>query len=246
MDCLEAMVRAGHWFIGQQDTDGCFRRFEHNATPHVYNTRATWALLSAGLVAGEPALVAGARRNLDWALGQQTPSGWYATNAFVPGRSPFTHTIAYAMRGFLECGVLLGEQRYIDSALQAGRAMARAQRQDGWLAGTYKDGWVADAGYACLTGIAQMSLNWTRMAQVAGDTTFRTHARAGLAYLKSTQRLDATDKTLRGGIAGSSPIWGDYSRFEYPNWAAKFFADALMMDLADIAIPPVPGVKPHG
>jgi hypothetical protein len=245
-DCLDAMVRAGHWFIKQQDPDGCFRKFEHNGTPHVYNTRATWALLSAGLVSGERELMEGARRNLDWALTQQTDSGWYATNAFTPDRSPFTHTIAYAIRGFLECGVQLGEQRYIDSALKAGRDIAGMQRQDGWLAGTYRDGWVADAGYACLTGIAQMSLNWTRMAQVTGEEAFRVNARAGLAYLKSTQRLNDPDDVVNGGIAGSSPIWGDYSRFEYPNWAAKFFADALMMDMADIAVPPVPQVKPHG
>jgi hypothetical protein len=240
-DCLEAMVRAGHWLAAQQDTDGCWRKFEHNRTPHVYNTRGTWALLAAGLVAGDEALVEAARRNLDWALTQQTQSGWYATNAFVPTRSPFTHTIAYAIRGFLESGVLLGDERYIDSALRAGRGMARVQREDGWLAGTYRDDWVADARYACLTGIAQMSLNWTRMAQVTGDESFREKARAGLAFLKSTHRLNDTDDAARGGIAGSSPIWGDYSRFEYPNWAAKFFADALMMDMADIAIPPAPG-----
>jgi hypothetical protein len=240
-DCLGAMVRAGRWLVEQQDRDGCWRRFEHNRTPHVYNTRAAWALLAAGLVSGEEQLVSAARRNLDWALTQQTASGWYATNAFVPMRSPFTHTIAYAIRGFLECGVLLGEKRYLDSALRAGRAMANAQRADGWLAGTYRDGWLADARYACLTGIAQMSLNWTRMAQVTGDEAFRNNARAGLAYLKSSQRLDDKDDAVRGGIAGSRPIWGDYSRFEFPNWAAKFFADALMMDMADIAVPPVVG-----
>jgi hypothetical protein len=245
-DCLEAMVRGGRWMAAQQDTDGCWRKFEHNDTPHVYNTRATWALLSAGLASGEAELVAAARRNLDWALTQQTDSGWYATNAFVPWRSPFTHTIAYAIRGFLESGVLLGEARYIDSAVKAGRGIARVQRQDGWLAGTYKDGWVADANYACLTGIAQMSLNWTRLAQVTGDNSFREHARAALAYLKTTQRLGDGDEAVRGGIAGSSPIWGNYSRFEYPNWAAKFYADALMMDLVDIAVPPMPEVSPHG
>ncbi len=237
-DCLESMLRGARWMVAQMDPDGCFRRFEHNGVPHVYNTRATWALLRVGLITGEQGLVAAARRNLDWALTQQTPSGWYATNAFVPGRSPFTHTIAYAIRGFLECGVLLNEPRYLDSAVKAGRALAQAQRADGWLAGTYRDGWVADASYACLTGIAQMSLNWTRMAQITGDAGFRTHARRALDYLKRTQRLNDPDEAVRGGIAGSSPIWGDYSRFEYPNWAAKFFADALMMDLADIAVPP--------
>ena len=241
-DCREAAVRGARWMAAQQDDDGCFRRYEHNGVPHVYNTRATWALLVVGLIANEPELVAAARRNLDWALSQQTECGWYATDAFVPGRSPFTHTIAYAIRGLLECGVLLGERRYLDSAVKAARGLARIQRQDGWLAGTYKNGWVADAGYACLTGIAQISLNWTRLAQVTGDTSWREHARSALAYLKTTQRLEDADDAVRGGIAGSSPIWGDYSRFEYPNWAAKFFADALMMDMADMAIPATPTV----
>ena len=241
-ECLDAAVRAGHWLAGQQDEDGCFRRFEHNNTPHVYNTRATWPLLAAGLIAGERRLVDAGRRHMDWALTQQTASGWFATNAFVPWRSPFTHTIAYAIRGLLEAGVLLGEARYLDAALKAGRGIAARQRSDGWLAGTYRDGWEADAGYACLTGIAQMSLNWTRLAQAAGAEDLRTHARRALSYLKSTQRLDHADDAVRGGIAGSSPIWGDYSRFEYPNWAAKFFAGGLMMDLADISVPPVPTV----
>jgi len=246
LECLTAAVRAGHWLAAQQDADGCWRKFEHNDTPHVYNTRATWPLLATGLLAGESALVESARRNLDWALTQQQESGWFATNAFVPGRAPFTHTIAYAIRGFFESGVLLKEERYLSAALKAARGLAAVQRQDGWLAGTYRDGWIADADYCCLTGVAQMSLNWTRLAQITGDDSLRTPARAALAYLKSTQRLDDADDAVRGGIAGSSPIWGAYSRFEYPNWAAKFFADALMMDMMDIAIPPLPQVAAHG
>lgn len=238
-ECLAAAVRAGHWLADQQDDDGCWRRFEHHDTPHVYNTRATWALLATGLVADEPRLVRAARKNLDWALTQQTASGWFATNAFVPWRSPFTHTIAYAIRGLLESGVLLGDARYLDAALKAARGIAAVQRADGWLAGTYRDAWVADASYACLTGVAQMSLNWTRLAQAAGADELRVHARSALDYLKTVQRLDHPDPAVRGGIAGSAPIWGDYSRFEYPNWAAKFLADALMMDLRDIAVPPV-------
>ena len=241
-ECLASAVRAGHWLADQQDADGCWRKHEHHNTPHVYNTRASWPLLATGLIAGEQRLIEAARRNLDWALTQQTASGWFATNAFVPGRSPFTHTIAYALRGLLESGVLLGEPRYLDAALRAGRGMAAVQRADGWLAGTYKDGWFPDASYACLTGVAQMSLNWTRLAQATGAEDLRTHARSALAFLKTTQRLDHVDPAVRGGIAGSAPIWGDYSRFEYPNWAAKFFADALMMDMSDIAVPPVPKI----
>ena len=241
-ECLSAAVRAGHWLARQQDEDGCWRRFEHKDTAHVYNTRAAWPLLATGLIAGDARLVMSAKRNLDWALTQQTESGWFATNAFVHGRAPFTHTIAYAIRGFLESGVLLCDERYLNAALKAGRGMAAAQRQDGWLAGTYKDRWLADANYACLTGVAQMSLNWTRLAQATDSQELRGNARSALAYLKTTHRLDHTNPAVRGGIAGSAPVWGDYSRFEYPNWAAKFFADALMVDMEDISVPPVPDV----
>jgi len=238
-DCLDAAVKAGEWLARHQDEDGCWHRFEHNDTAHVYNTRGTWALLKTALVAGEPKLKQAAIANLDWALSQQTKSGWYATNAFTPERSPFTHTIAYAIRGFLESGVLLNEERYLDSALKAAHAMAKVQQDDGWLAGTYDENWQANASYCCLTGVAQMSLNWTRLAQDANAPELREAARLGLSYLKKNHCTSSSDEVVCGGVAGSTPIWGDYSRFEYPNWAAKFYADALMMDLADVAIPPV-------
>ncbi len=238
-DCLEAAVRAGYWLLEQQDDDGCWRKFEHNGVPHVYNTRGTWALVSTALLAGDNKLKESAIKNLDWALKQQTSSGWYQVNAFTPDKTPFTHTIAYAIRGFLESGILLNEPRYIDSALLAARGMAKVLRQDGWLAGTYGDNWQATAGYSCLTGVAQMSLNWTRLAQDCSAQDLKEPAQRAINYLKTQQKLDDKDAAVRGAIAGSSPIWGDYSRFEYPNWATKFYADAIMMDMINDAVPPV-------
>jgi hypothetical protein len=239
-DCLEAAVRAGHWLVAQQDEDGCYRKHEHNGVPHVYNTRAIWALAAIGVVANEPEFIAATRRNLDWALGQQTPSGWFATNAFLPGRHPFTHTIAYAIRGFIEVAVLLGEARYLHAAEIAARGLMAKQRSDGWLAGTYDDGWTPTASYACVTGVAQMALCWLRLAQISGDNSYCDAAWRAIAYVKRTQRLAEDDAIVRGAIPGSAPIWGAYSRFEFPNWAAKFFADALIMDMANVAVPPIP------
>ncbi len=236
-DCLEAAVRAGDWLIRHQDADGCWRKFEHNDTPHVYNTRGTWALLRAGLASGEDRLVQGAIKHLDWALAQQTPSGWYGVNAFTPDKSPFTHTIAYAIRGFLESGVLLKEERYLNSARIACEGLAKAQRDDGWLAGTYGDYWRETAKYSCVTGVAQMALNWTRLDQELGLPHLREASRKAIEYVKRNQAIAADDDIIRGGVVGSVPIWGDYSRFEYPNWAAKFYADALLMELRNQPVP---------
>lgn len=239
-DCLDAALQAGRWLVAQQDADGCYRRYEHHGVPHVYNTRAIWALAALGVVADDAEFIAAARRNLDWALSQQTASGWFATNAFTPRRHPFTHTIAYAIRGFLEAAVLLDEARYLQAAERAARGLMRVQRADGWLAGTYADAWVGQAGYACVTGVAQMALCWLRLAQITADEDYRQAARRAISYVKRTQRLDDEDEVVRGAIPGSAPIWGAYSRFEFPNWAAKFFADALIMDLTDTAVPPLP------
>jgi hypothetical protein len=241
-DCLEAGLRAGHWLVQQQDADGCYRKFEHNGVPHVYNTRAIWAQAALGVVANDAVLIASARRNLDWALTQQTACGWFATNAFVPGKSPFTHTIAYAIRGLVEAGVLLAEERYLQAAERAARGVLARQHENGWLAGTYGDGWKPAASYACVTGIAQMALCWLRLAQITGDKSYREAAWRAIAYVKRTQRLEEDDSIVRGAIPGSAPIWGAYSRFEFPNWAAKFFADALIMDMANVSVPPVPTV----
>jgi len=174
-----------------------------------------------------------------WALTQQTTSGWYQTNAFTADKTPFTHTIAYAIRGFLESGILLNQERYIESALRAARGMANVQRSDGWLAGTYGDNWKETAGYCCLTGVAQMSLNWMRLSQDCNAPELKASAQKAIRYLKSQQSLNNKDEAVRGAIAGSTPIWGDYSRFEFPNWAAKFFADAVLMDITNQAVPPV-------
>ena len=230
-DCLEAAVRAGRWLAAQQDDDGAFRRFEHNDIPHVYNTRGTWALARTAQLAGDATLKRAAIRHLDWALAQQTASGWFARNAFIEGRQPFTHTIAYAIRGFLESGMLLGDARYVDAAVRAARGVAARQRADGWLAGTFGDGWTSQDTYCCLTGLAQMCICWSRLRDGAGEPGFEANVDAGIACVKASQRLDDPADEVRGGIAGSWPIWGAYSRFEFPNWAAKFFADALLLDM---------------
>ena len=42
------------------------------------------------------------------------------------------------------------------------------------------------------------------------------------------QILNRKKKSLFGSIPGSYPIWEKYLYFRYPNWAAKFFIDALL------------------
>ncbi len=236
-ECLESAVKAARWMASCQDGDGCWRRNVHNGVPHTYNSRAAWAMLRAGLSANDSDITDAAKRNIDWALTQQTGCGWFKTNGFATGQTPFTHTIAYAIRGIFESGVLLKDGRYLEAATKAAQGLAGMQRPDGYLAGTYADDWVAGASYCCLTGLAQTVLIWQRIGQQGQMGGFSVAIENGLQYLKRNHRITNSGLPDDGGLAGSAPIWGRYSMFEYPNWAAKFFADALLMQQFDCTIP---------
>jgi hypothetical protein len=83
--------------------------------------------------------------------------------------------------------------------------------------------------YSCLTGNAQMSINWGRLYQCRGGERFRDGVGTINRFLKTTQAQSGSDGE-RGGIKGSHPISGGYHPWQYPNWAAKYFVDALMME----------------
>lgn len=238
-ECLESAVKAGKWLVAQQDEDGCWRRSTHNGIIHTYNTRATWALLQTGLLANDQTLIDAATKNIDWALTQQLDNGWFENNAFTSNAEPFTHTIAYAIRGILECGLLLKNELYIKSAEKAANALANIQKDDGSLAGTYNQDWETNAYYVCLTGLAQTSIIWSRLVNTSNKHELQPNIDNALHYLKQKQTIKNKANVNEGAIAGSFPLWGRYSMFEYPNWAAKFFAEALIADEAENQTPKI-------
>ena len=102
---------------------------------------------------------------------------------------------------------------------------------DGSLAGRFDSDWNDAAKWSCLTGDAQTAIVWLRLYEATKDPRYLRSAERMNRYLSSTQDLDADDPGIRGGIKGSQPIWGEYGAYEYLNWAAKFFADALMLEI---------------
>jgi hypothetical protein len=227
---LDAARRAGAWLAAIQERDGSWRRFDYRDTVHVYNTRTAWALVELGLAAGAGATRAAGERHLDWALDQQGRDGWFRNAAFGAGEDPFLHTIAYTTQGLLEAGLRVGRADYVAAAERACRALVPHVRPDGHIPGTFAPGWRPTARYSCLTGNAQMAAQWLRLHDRTGDPGFREAAVRALTFLKRTQDCETHNPHARGAIKGSHPFWGRYLFGTYPNWAVKFFMDALLME----------------
>lgn len=161
-------------------------------------------------------------------LSQQDSEGWFRHCAFRDGEDPYTHTLVYTAEGLFESGCLLNEERYIGAAIRTADSLLAQQRADGWLASTYRSGWRATSRSSCLTGNCQASRLWLRLIMLRGEPTYTESAKRTLRFVSRTQKLTAGNAGVRGGIAGSAPIYGRYERFMYPNWAAKFYVDALL------------------
>lgn len=229
-DYLSAAKRAAAWLISVQDEDGAWHRYEYRDTVHVYNTRTAWALAELGLLTQDSESIASARRNLAWALAQQESNGWLRHCAFDPDEDPFLHTIAYSTQGLLEAGLRLGLKDCVAAAERTCRAVLAHVDDRGFIPATFDPEWRPTAWYSCLTGNAQMAVQWYRLFTLTRDRVWLDAARRTVHFLKSLHDCSSTHPVVRGGLKGSHPIWGRYLFGTYPNWAVKFFMDALLVE----------------
>lgn len=231
---LHSAHRAADFLVAAQDEDGAWHRHGSlyaRAGVNVYDARSAWGLLEAAAVTGSERHREAGRRNLEFVLTRQVDNGWFEECCLDDNQRPLLHTIAYTMEGLLEGGVLLDEPRFIEAARLAADALLQRRRSDGSLAGRFNREWTPSARWSCLTGDAQTAIAWLRLHELTGEARYRQAAQALNRYLASTQDLESPDPGIRGGVKGSQPIWGEYGSYEYLNWAAKFYADALMLEL---------------
>ena len=227
----DAARRAGRWLTSVLGTDGQWRAGESNFARKdatLYNARAAWALAEAGALLKEPDFRDAAARNLRFVAGAQAGNGWFPRCCLSDPEFPLLHTLAYTVRGLLEGGRVLEDSQILGAGVRAAEALAATARADGFMPGRYRNDWSSPVTWSCLTGEAQMANNWMRLWLVTGDPRWLERVPPVLSFLKRTQNRSSRDAGLRGGIKGSSPLGGGYSRDQILNWATKYFADAMI------------------
>lgn len=226
---LDAALRAGAWLLSVQGADGQWSRNTFEGIEHVYYARVAWALAELGAYTGEQRFLQAARRNVNWVLAHQQPNGWFERCGFtIAGHvAPYTHTIAYTVEGVLETGVVLGEDTFIDAACRSLDVIAGIVHPDGYLGGQLDRNWSSVGQYACLTGSAQFALHCARAYLLRGGEARLRTAQRLWGYVAARQ-LRFGGSVTTGAVGGSWPPWGRYQRFAFPNWAAKFFIDAIL------------------
>jgi rhamnogalacturonyl hydrolase YesR len=228
----EAAIKTGEWILAQQEYNGSWINCAYHKIPHSYYTRAAWSLLALHEITPEKKYVAACRKNIEWALSNQCDNGWFNNASFTlqNHHKPFTHTIAYTIRGILEAGIYLKDEKYIYSVHRAMQNLLSKIPSTGFVSGTYDRNWNGNGTFSCLTGSAQLAIIFLKLSKILGsDEYFITGSKIN-QYLKSKQTIKTNNLNIKGALAGSYPIWGEYLHFAYPNWAAKFLIDSLVLE----------------
>lgn len=226
------MQAAADWLRDTQDADGCWRK---HGTPFAepgdktYETHVAWGLFEAERVEPGHGYGEAGMRQVRWAMTQQQDNGWLANCCLRDPARPLTHTLGYALRGFMEAHRLTGDPMVLDAAIKEARGLMSAVGPDGFLAGELRADWSPAAPWACLTGSVQIAHSLIMIYQVTGETAFLDSARRLNRYVRRTVILDGP-VGVRGGIRGAFPVDGNYGRFQFLNWAAKFFIDANLLE----------------
>ena len=228
---LEAGRRAADFLVADLGDDGHFQTHGQFVSEHrykTYNCLCAWPLFHIGEDLGDARYQETAVKVVEAVLGQQQANGWFSNNCFTNSDSPITHTIGYTLQGILEVGGVAGREDFIESAKRGVDPLLQRISPRGFLRGSFYADWSPGLHSSCLTGNAQLAVVCYRLHELTGDSKYAIAANRLLNNLKALQVLDSDNPEINGAIPGSFPLMGSYMTAGYPDWATKYFLDALL------------------
>jgi hypothetical protein len=236
---LRAALRAGEYLVKGQEDDGAWHKDTHCGA-RTYHSRIDWALIRLALLSGKQKFAETAVKNLKWVILHQNGKGWFNNCGFCDDL-PIMHVIVYTLRGLLESHCMnvpaVNELDLLPKITLAADALCAALLQrpvrgvPGMVPTSFDEKWQSEDDHSCLTGNAQLAGFLLRLSHVTGNSRYRDVAESVIQATKRTQNITTSYLPIRGAIAGSYPLHVSYVPNGFPNWAAKFFADALMMKM---------------
>jgi hypothetical protein len=226
----DAASKAVAWLVAEQHEDGRWYNgaYVKGYSPSYY-AHLCWPMALYWKRYGGDDVHRCLLRALGAVISDRTEVGTFLNWGFKPGQRAFTHTIGYTLQGLAETAHLLEQwEPYGAAACESAEILMKKFEVRKRLGGSYGLQWEPSFWFICLTGHCQLASTWLRLHEWTGDARFLNVAIKALDEVGRCQRLWPRKQNVHGAIAGSSPWFGPYMMLRYPNWAAKFFIDAMI------------------
>lgn len=230
---LKAAIKSASWILkNEYQKEG--RWIDNNAKcvdrgATIYNIYAISPIVELGRDLNIAEFKDLGRRVSEFTLKMQNEVGWFNNCDFQNRNDALLHTIAYAIDGLWDMGILSNEDKYLARSKLVLEKIIHKMGERGFISGRLNEKWEGTVDWACLTGIAQVAVTCMKLYYKEGENKYLSAAIKAKEFIKSCQNnLDDTKGGL-GAIWGSWPISGDYGKYQALNWAAKYFADLLIL-----------------
>ena len=229
---IDSASRGAKWLVGQVDEEGHWPPSDYISdmkTPSYY-AHAAWPLIQVWEIVQDDSLRDAGRTVLSKIVERVCENGEITGWEFVSGKPAFTHTMAYTIWGLMASAEILDDWATFGEPAEAALNFLsqKAEVSNGRLPGAYSMGWEPVESYVCLTGNAQIALCLLLMDKRTPNLRYIKIASKLVDYVCSKQKISSPLNGVRGGVAGSAPVWGKYMTLRYPNWSAKYHSDALL------------------
>jgi hypothetical protein len=191
----------------------------------------SWGLFEAARLEPSRGFGETGLKQVRWALTKQSSNGWFSQNCLSSPDEPLTHTIGYVLRGLIEAYRFSGNEEILAASRKTADALLKVIENDGRIAGRLGSNWEPTVGWVCLTGSVQIASCWFLLHSITRKAEYLEAAKRANHYVRRTVDLRGNPGVV-GGVRGAFPVNGDYGKFEYLNWAAKFCIDAQLMEMA--------------
>lgn len=236
---LNSAIKAADWLCDIQEENGSWVKNAFMNVARVYDSYVDFPLLLLYKITKNERYKETAIKNLDWIIKEkQTANGWFqdCDNTIKHNNKPILHTIAYTIDGLITSGVLLERNDYIEAGQKAANKLLDRYNTNRFMHGRYDKNWNGSE-YPILTGYAQMAINWMNLYHITQNKAYLNASLEVNRQLVWLQRADDCSlESVRGAISGSFPLWGKYEPFSYPNWATKYFVDALLLEVDELKV----------
>ena len=226
---IQSATMGANWLTQKQLSSGLWDGgdYKSSITPSYYS-HVLWPMLEVASRINDSRLRSSAAKGIYKIVSRRQANGVISGWSFREGDYAYTHTIAYTIRGIQEASRLLDDSeiaKCIDDSLDM--LLRRSELNRGALPGCFDEQWHHKKGFVCLTGSLQVAHCILIRESSRPDLREVSAAARMIDYVCSKQSRYVPFVSRHGGIAGSAPFWGPYLKCRYPNWAAKYFIDAI-------------------
>jgi len=229
---LDVAIKSSNWILNNENarkgnwTENNASSVDSSTT--TYNIYAIAPIIEMGVDIGNSEFKELGRRAAEFTVSMQNDSGWFEGADFKKTDSALLHTIAYTIDGLWDVGILLDEEKFLNSAKKGLDGVLSQMNDRGFIPGRMDSDWNASADWACLTSIAQIGVACVKVYKKGGNKKYLEAALKAKDFLKTCQNNFNDEHGGLGALWGSWPISGGYGKYEALNWAVKYFADLLI------------------